>query len=36
LGKSLEDGTTLGKYSAALETVGINIKDASGQLKSMD
>lgn len=36
LGETLEDGTTLNKYSGALEKVGINIKDASGQLKNMD
>ena len=28
--------TTLGKYSQALEAVGINIKDANGNLKDMD
>lgn len=36
LGETLEDGTTLGKYSEALNIVGINIKDTSGQLKEMD
>lgn len=36
LGDTLEDGTTLGKYSQALEAVGINIKDQNGDLKSMD
>lgn len=36
LGNTLDDGTTLGKYSEALEKVGINIKDQSGQLKDMD
>lgn len=36
LGKTEEDGTNLNKYSAALAKVGVNIKDASGQLKSMD
>ena len=36
LGDTLEDGTTLNKYSAALEKVGISIFDASGQLKKMD
>lgn len=36
LGETLDDGTTLNKYSGALEKVGINIKDASGQLKDMD
>lgn len=36
LGETLEDGTTLGKYSQALEKVGINIKDSAGNLKTMD
>ena len=36
LGETLDDGTTLNKYSAALAQVGINIKDQSGQLKEMD
>ena len=36
LGETLDDGTTLGKYSKALEVVGINIKDQNGQLKEMD
>ena len=36
LGKTLDDGTTLGKYSEALRKVGIDIKDASGNLKDMD
>jgi hypothetical protein len=36
LGKTLDDGTTLGSYSEALSKVGINIKDANGQLKDMD
>lgn len=36
LGNTLDDGTTLGIYSQALEKVGINIKDTSGQLKDMD
>jgi TP901 family phage tail tape measure protein len=36
LGETLEDGTDLNKYSAALAKVGINIKDASGQLRDMD
>jgi hypothetical protein len=30
LGNTLDDGTTLGKYSEALFKVGVNIKDASG------
>ena len=36
LGETLEDGTTLNKYSEALATVGVHIKDASGQIKNMD
>ena len=36
LGKTLDDGTTLGAYSEALSKVDINIKDASGGLKDMD
>lgn len=36
LGETLDDGTTLTKYSKALATVGVNIKDQTGQLKEMD
>ncbi len=36
LGETMEDGTTLNKYSSALEKVGVNIKDTSGQIKDMD
>lgn len=36
LGETLEDGTTLNKYSESLAKVGINIKDANGELKDMD
>lgn len=36
LGETLEDGTNLNKYSEALNKVGINIKDTSGELKDMD
>lgn len=36
LGNTLDDGTTLGQYSQALATIGINIKDSNGQLKEMD
>jgi TP901 family phage tail tape measure protein len=36
LGETLEDGTTLNKYSEALNKVGINIKDTSGQMKDMN
>jgi TP901 family phage tail tape measure protein len=36
LGETLDDGTDLTKYSAALATVGVNIKQANGDLKDMD
>lgn len=36
LGETLDDGTDLNKYSKALKTIGIDIKDASGNLKDMD
>lgn len=36
LGEVLDDGTDLNKYSAALLTVGVNIKKANGDLKDMD
>ena len=36
LGKTLDDGTTLNKYSKALLTAGVNIKTTSGDLKDMD
>jgi TP901 family phage tail tape measure protein len=36
LGDTLDDGTSLNKYSLALKTVGVDIKDASGSLKDMD
>ena len=36
LGETLEDGTDLNKYSAALSAVGIQIKDTNGDLKDMD
>lgn len=36
LGKTLEDGTTLGKYSQALDAVGVSIKNADGGLRAMD
>ena len=36
LGETLDDGTTLGKYSEALATVGISIKDSSGEMRKMD
>ena len=36
LGDTLEDGTTLGKYSEALKAVGIDIKEQNGNMKDMD
>ena len=36
LGETLDDGTTLNKYSEALEKVGISIYNQSGGLKEMD
>ena len=36
LGETLDDGTTLNKYSEALAKVGISIYDAGGGLKEMD
>lgn len=36
LGKTLDDGLDLGKYSSGLEKVGVNVLDASGNLKQMD
>ena len=36
LGETLEDGTTLNKYSAALAKVGIDIKDTNGEMKDMN
>lgn len=36
LGETLDDGTTLNKYSEALATVGVNIYDQAGGLKEMD
>ena len=36
LGETLDDGTTLNKYSQALAKVGIDIMDASGEMKKMD
>lgn len=35
-GDTLDDGTTLNKYSEALSKVGVQIKDSSGELKRMD
>ena len=36
LGETLDDGTTLNKYSAALQSVGISIKDQYGGIKDMN
>lgn len=36
LGETLDDGTTLNKYSQALQKVGIDIFDVNGEIKSMD
>ena len=36
LGETLDDGTDLNKYSEALMTVGISIKDQNGNLRDMD
>lgn len=36
LGETQEDGVTLNKYSKALQSVGISIIDAKGELKDMD
>jgi TP901 family phage tail tape measure protein len=36
LGETLDDGTTLNKYSQALQKVGISIFDTAGNLKDMD
>lgn len=36
LGETLDDGTDLNKYSAALMSVGISIKDVQGNLKDTD
>lgn len=35
-GETLDDGTSLNKYSAALAKVGIDIKDVNGDMKDMD
>lgn len=36
LGETLDDGTDLNKYSEALASIGVNIKDVNGELKGMD
>ena len=35
LGETLEDGVDLNKYSKALQTIGVNILDANGNLRDM-
>jgi len=35
LGETLEDGVDLNKYSKALKTIGVDILDASGELRNM-
>ena len=36
LGETLDDGTTLNKYSEALQKVGISIYEQTGEIKTMD
>lgn len=36
LGKTLEDGVNLTKYSKALETVGVSVLNTNGELRTMD
>ena len=36
LGETLEDGVNLNKYSEALDTVGVKVLDANGQMREMD
>ena len=36
LGETLDDGTTLGKYSEALEKIGVSLKGQDGQIRNMD
>ena len=36
LGETLDDGVDLNKYSQALQTVGINVLNAKGELRDMD
>jgi TP901 family phage tail tape measure protein len=36
LGKTLDDGVTIGKYSAALEAVGVKVITTNGELRSMN
>lgn len=36
LGKTLDDGVSLGQYSKALQAVGVQVLDTTGNLKAMD
>jgi TP901 family phage tail tape measure protein len=36
LGETLEDGVNLGKYSEALDTIGVSILDANNNVKDMN
>lgn len=36
LGKTLDDGVTLGQYSKALQAVGVQVLDTTGDLRKMD
>lgn len=36
LGETLDDGVDLNKYSIALQTIGVNVLDANGNLRQMD
>lgn len=36
MGETLEDGVDLNKYSTALQKVGIDVLDASGNLRDMN
>ena len=36
LGKTLDDGTSLGQYSEALSKIGVEVLDTSGNLREMD
>lgn len=36
LGKTLDDGTTLGQYSQALDEIGVKVLDSTGELREMD
>lgn len=36
LGNTLDDGTTLGQYSKALESIGVDIKNSKGEIRDMD